>query len=148
MARVTPKGKFAIPLGRNQSPAKAEEKSSKPSAPKNDDKTVIMRILSAMPDMISAVVRQTIQGIPAPVIHVDSKPPDVKVNSPVYINPPDIKVPPTTVNVPESQAPVVHVDPPEVNLSIKRPGAWTFTFDRNEYGQLTTIWAEEGIKKK
>ena len=81
-------------------------------------------------------------------MHVDSKPPDVKVNSPVYLNTPDVKVPATTVNVPQASTPAVHVDAPEVNVTIRRPQAWKFTFDRNQYGQMTTAWVEEWDGKR
>ena len=64
-----------------------------------------MQILAALPGMIAGVVRQTLQSVPAPVVHVDSKPPDVKVNSPVYLNTPDVKVPATTVDVLQAGAP-------------------------------------------
>jgi hypothetical protein len=39
--------------------------------------------------------------MPAPVVNI---PPEVKINSPVYVTAPEVNVPPTTVNVPDAKA--------------------------------------------
>ena len=84
--------------------------------------------------------KDAIAQMPAPVVNVPK--PEVKINSPVYVTAPEIKVPPTTVNIPDGKAPVVNIEPAAVTLKTERPDRWKFTFERNEFGQVTVAWAE------
>jgi hypothetical protein len=84
--------------------------------------------------------REAIARLPAPVVNVPK--PEVKINAPVYVTTPEVKVPSTTVNVPEGKAPVVNIEPAAVTLQTNRPSKWTFKFNRNELGQITTVDAE------
>ena len=81
-----------------------------------------------------------------PVINVPK--PEVKINSPVYVTAPDVKIPATTVNVPEGKAPVVNIEPATVTLQTNRPNKWKFTFERDEFGRMTTAWCEDVSVKK
>ena len=93
--------------------------------------------------LISAIItgfRSAMLQIPPPVVHAPQ--PEVKVNSPVYVQPPEIRIPATTVNVPEGKAPVVNIEPAAVTLQTIRPKKWIFTFHRDEFGRVTTVDAE------
>lgn len=119
-----------------------------PEAPKKLDPNdpalnEIANLLKNLPFLISAAIKEPEINVPAPVVHVDAaKAPDVKVNSPVYVNQPEIKIPATVVNVPENKAPVVNIEPAAVTLQTNRPKEWEFSFSRNEYGQITTVRAK------
>jgi hypothetical protein len=98
-------------------------------------------------------VKAAIASIPAPVVHVEAPvvsvpKPEVKINAPVYVQPPEVRVPATTVNVPEGKTPVVNIEPAAVTLKTERPQKWKFTFERNEYGQLETAYAEEWHRER
>jgi hypothetical protein len=91
--------------------------------------------------------RAAIAGMPAPVVNVEAPvvnvpKPEVRVNSPVYVQPPEVKVPATTVHVPEQKSPVVNIEPAAVTLQTNRPDKWKFTIERDEFGRMTTIYAE------
>ena len=94
----------------------------------------------ALSQAILASFRNAVASMPPPVINVPK--PEVKINAPVYVQPPDIKIPATTVNVPEGKAPVVNIEPANVTLKTERPNKWKFTFERNELGQITVAYAE------
>lgn len=96
---------------------------------------------------LAQAIMAGLQSMPPPVINVEAPvmnvpKPEVKINSPVYVNPPDVKVPATTVNVPEGKAPVVNIEPAAVTLQTNRPNKWKFTIHRDELGRMTTIDAE------
>jgi hypothetical protein len=135
MSRVTPSNK----------PSSHRSPSTKlVSVADRSDKKTIGDILQSMPAMIAAVVKQVMSSIPAPVVNVEApKTPEVRVSSPVYVDPPQIRIPATVVNVPDGKAPVVNVEPPEVHLTLRRPTKWKFTHNRDEYGRITTTIAED-----
>lgn len=96
---------------------------------------------------LSQAILMGLQNMPPPVINVEAPvmnvpKPEVKINSPVYVTAPEVRVPPTTVNVPEGKAPVVNIEPAAVTLQTNRPNKWKFTIHRNELGQMITIDAE------
>jgi hypothetical protein len=123
--------------------AKKVESYKPPEAPKKLDPNdpalkEISNLLKNLPFLISAAIKEPVINIPAPVVHVDAaKAPEVKVNSPVYMNPPEIKIPATVV-----KAPIVNIEPAAVTLQTNRPKEWEFSFSRNEYGQITTVRAK------
>lgn len=90
--------------------------------------------------------RTAIASMPAPVVNIPK--PEVKINSPVYVTAPEVKVPPTTVNVPDGKAPIVNIEPASVTLQTNRPSKWKFTHNRDEYGRITTTIAEDISNKK
>lgn len=128
--------------------AKKVESYKPPEAPKKLDPNdpalkEISNLLKNLPFLISAAIKEPVINIPAPVVHVDAaKAPDVKVNSPVYMQPPEIKIPATTVNVPENKAPIVNIEPAAVTLQTNRPKKWRFVFNRDEFSRITTVEAE------
>lgn len=83
---------------------------------------------------------------PAPVINIPK--PEIKINSPVYVTAPDVKVPATTVNVPDQKAPIVNIEPASVTLQTNRPTKWLFDISRDEFGRMTTITCEDISPKK
>ena len=83
---------------------------------------------------------------PAPVINIPK--PEIKINSPVYVQPPDIKIPATTVNVPDQKAPIVNIEPANVTLQTNRPTKWKFTFHRDEFGRMDTAECEDISTRK
>lgn len=89
--------------------------------------------------------RTAIASMPAPVVNIPK--PEVKINSPVYVTAPEVKVPPTTVNVPDGKAPIVNIEPAKVTLQTNRPKKWKFTFNRDEFGRITTAEAEDISKQ-
>jgi hypothetical protein len=96
---------------------------------------------------LSQAILAGFRNMPAPVINVEAPvmnvpKPEVKINSPVYVTAPEVKVPAATVNVPEGKAPVVNIEPAAVTLQTNRPDKWKFTIERDEYGRMTTIYAE------
>jgi hypothetical protein len=96
---------------------------------------------------LSAAIIAGFRSIPAPVVNVEAPvvnvpKPEVKINSPVYVTAPDVKVPATTVHVPEQKSPVVNIEPAAVTLQTNRPDKWKFTIERDEFGRMTTIYAE------
>ena len=94
--------------------------------------------VQSLSNAIMAGVKEAIASLPAPVIK-----PEVKINSPVYVTTPDVKIPATTVNVPEGKAPVVNVEPPTVTLQTNRPNEWEFkVIERNEFGQIVVVRAK------
>lgn len=84
------------------------------------------------------------RNMPPPVVHVEPSivRPEVKINSPVYVTAPEVKVPPMTVNVPEGKVPVVNIEPATVTLQTNRPSKWHFTFHRDEFGRMTSADVE------
>jgi hypothetical protein len=115
-----------------------------PSAePKNDEAALryVTDLIERLPGMIAAATR-------APVVHVEApKAPEVKINAPVYVQPPDVKVPPTVVNVPEGKTPIVNIEPAAVTLKIHRPNKWKFDFKRDEYGRMISATCEDISEK-
>jgi hypothetical protein len=91
-------------------------------------------------------LRAAIAQMPAPVINVPK--PEVKVNAPVYVQPPEIRIPASTVNVPEGKTPIVNIEPATVTLQTNRPSKWKFTFNRDEYGRITTAECEDISQRK
>jgi hypothetical protein len=117
----------------------------KTSPPPVNDEASLNKLIEAF--------RTVIASIPAPVVHVEAPvvsvpKPEVKINAPVYVQPPEVRVPATTVNVPEGKTPVVNIEPAAVTLKTERPQKWKFTFQRNEYGQLETAYAEEWRRER
>jgi hypothetical protein len=108
----------------------------KPEAKPDDSVRLVTELLNRLPGMIASSAK-------APIVHVEAKPPDVRVTNPVYVTPPEIRIPQApAVNIPEGRAPVVNIEPPVVNLTVSRPKKWKFTVHRNELGQITIIDAE------
>jgi hypothetical protein len=85
--------------------------------------------------------RTAIASLPAPVVNVPR--PEVRINAPVYVQPPEIKIPASTVNVPDGKAPIVNIEPASVTLQTNRPSKWKFTHNRDEFGRITTTIAED-----
>lgn len=100
---------------------------------------------TALSNAIINGFRTAIASLPAPVVNVPK--PEVKINSPVYVTAPEVKVPPTTVNVPDGKAPIVNIEPANVTLQTNRPNKWKFTFNRDEFGRITTAEAEDISKR-
>jgi hypothetical protein len=97
---------------------------------------------------LSQAILTGFRNMPPPVINVEAPvmnvpKPEVKINSPVYVQPPEIKIPASTVNLPDQKAPIVNIEPAAVTLQTNRPNEWEFTvIKRNEYGQVVTIRAK------
>jgi hypothetical protein len=92
---------------------------------------------------LSKAIIEGFREMPTPIVHVEApKAPEVKVNSPVYVSPARIDIPQAPeVVIPEGKQPIVNVEPATVNLSVSRPKAWHFKIKRNDYGQMTDIYA-------
>jgi len=95
---------------------------------------------------LSNAILAGFRNLPAPVVNVPK--PEIKINAPVYVQPPEIKIPASTVNVPEGKTPVVNIEPASVTLQTNRPNKWKFTHNRDEYGRITTTIAEDISGKK
>jgi hypothetical protein len=108
----------------------------------------ILSFLEKLPQMISAAVKPPVVNVAAPnvapIVHVETPKAEVKVSHPpIYVNVPEIKVPQApAINMPEGRAPVVNVEP-TINLTVRRPNKWLFTFYRDEYGRMTTAECED-----
>jgi hypothetical protein len=113
------------------------EAPSKEGAKSDKSLALVVALIQRLPDMIASATK-------APVVNIEAqKPPDIKVTSPVYVTPPEIKIPQApAVQIPDGKAPVVNVEPPDVHLTISRPNKWKFDISRDEYGRMTTIIAE------
>jgi hypothetical protein len=107
-----------------------------------EESQLIKAILQQLPQMIASAIKN-------PVVHVGS--PNVTVDVPkheqkqpyVSVNVPEIKIPQApAVNIPPGKAPIVHVEAPVVNLTIRRPNKWHFTIHRDEMGYMTDVDAE------
>jgi hypothetical protein len=108
-----------------------------------EESQLIKAILQQLPQMIASAIK-------TPVVHVGS--PNVTVDLPkheqkqpyVSVNVPEIKIPQApAVNIPPGKAPIVHVEAPVVNLTIRRPNKWHFTFERDEYGYIISAECED-----
>ena len=131
MPRVITDG---TPVERNYEPPEAPQ-------PLQRDTSHDEAFARALSQAIIAGFRNAIESMPAPVVNVPK--PEVKINSPVYVQPPEIRIPATTVNVPDGKAPVVNIEPASVTLQTNRPNEWEFKIvERNEFGQVVTIRAK------
>jgi hypothetical protein len=104
--------------------------------------------VQALSDAITQGFRNAVASMPPPVVNVEAPvvnipKPEIKINSPVYVTVPEVKIPPTTVNVPDGKAPVVNIEPAAVTLKTERPNKWLFDIKRDEFGRMTTIIAED-----
>ena len=106
--------------------------------------------LTALAKAMSEAITKAMAAMPAPVVHVDAPvvnvpKPEVKITSPVYVTVPEIKVPATTVNVPDGKAPVVNIEPAAVTLQTNRPKKWKFSVSKRDEYQRIVEWTAEAM---